>query len=574
MSWQDSFVPENQTAIPQAVQQQGWQSSFVPDDSEQKQAPQDIRQPVQTLPGEDTARQLGLTGRYMIEGPASILTGLGDLVNMGINAGTGALNKYTGKNIPQLGMPSQILGQKLDELGYPNPHGKAEEAVAFASKLAAGLMTGGEQLISTSKQAWGNLNDMISNPAAEESQFIVPKSSDIKLIKEKLDLAGITPEQYAEALKNSSTEDFAGELGGDPLRMQTQAQAKITGPAMQEARDAMRERLANAPQRTAQIISQNIKPAENVESMLSNIDDMQKQLPALYEEAYRETAPSNIVSDIVSRPAGQQALSATVEKLSNQGINPLESGIVKNNNGTWRFTPDVPVKTLDEFQRSLGDLVSRNPITGAVEGSDAATIESMRKSVTSSLAETSPTYQKALNVAAAKQQAESAFEMGRQLAKSAAGEKADAIMSRASEVMSPNELSYQRAGYAQGLTDATKGVPLGTGSPASRIANGKVINTVGSVLDSSTQAEKFSEALMQEKNRIDLAQRGLGGSNTAETLTSGIPEVPTSLHGAAASLFNKVQDFAQAGKNARIAQLLYATAPEQKALLARKLLGK
>lgn len=405
------------------------------------------------------------------------------------------------------------------------------------------------------------------------SSAILPKYSDIKLIKQKLDLAGITPQQYADALANSSSEDFAGEVGGDPLRMQTQAQAKITGPEMQDARDAMRERLATSPQRTAQIIGENIKPAENVQRMLENIQDMQRQLPDLYEAAYQRTAPSSIVSDIVSRPAGQQAISETVEKLSNQGINPLEAGLVKGSNGTWRFTTDVPVKTIDEFQRSLGDLVTRNPITGAVEGSDAATIESMRKNVTSDLGKSSPEYQKALNVAAAKQQAESAFEMGRQLAKSAAGEKADAIMERASEVMSPNELSYQRAGYAQGLTDASQGAALGSGGEASRIATGKVQNSVGSILDSPTASQKFADALMQEKNRIDLAQRGLGGSNTAETLDAGLPKIPNLME-LPSHAVNLAKNWLMHSRNERLAQLLYATSPEQKSILAQKILEK
>ena len=35
---------------------------------------------------------------------------------------------------------------------------------------------------------------------------------------------------------------------------------------------------------------------------------------------------------------------------------------------------------------------------------------------------------------------------------------------------------------------------------------------------------------------------------------------------------NKVMDFVNAGKNQRIAQLLYATSPEQKSILAREVL--
>jgi hypothetical protein len=77
---------------------------------------------------------------------------------------------------------------------------------------------------------------------------------------------------------------------------------------------------------------------------------------------------------------------------------------------------------------------------------------------------------------------------------------------------------------------------------------------------------------MKEKGRIELAQRGLGGSNTAETLSASVPEIPTSAHGLLSTAAGKVMDFVNAGKNERIAQLLYATSPEQKAILARKIL--
>lgn len=559
MGWRDSFVPDQQAPV--ATQAQGWRSSFVPDN------PPEVLPslPNQSLPGEEFFNQVGLAGRDLAGAVPMAIASIGDAANTGINYFTGS---DLGKNNS---MPTDYIQNGLSATGlFPEYQNKTQKDVGNAASVIFG---GGQDLYNLGKQAYGNAVEMFPKRIAQTDGTIVPKSGDLKLIKEKLGMAGITPQQYAEALAKSSSDDFAGELGGDALRMQTQAQAKVTGPAMQEARDAMRERLAAAPQRTAAIIGENIKPAPNVENMLGNIDDMQKQLPGLYEAAYKETAPSIILSNIMSRPAAQKALAATAEKLSNQGVLPLESGLVKKSDGSWKFTPDVPVKTIDEFQRSLGDLVQRNPITGAVEGSEAATIEGLRKQVTSSLASHSKLYEKALNIAAAKQQAESAFEMGRQLAKSSAGEKADALMDRAADVMSPNELSYQRAGYAQGLTDATQGAPLG-GSPASRIATGKVQNTVGSILEDSTKAQKFAEALMQEKNRIELAQRGLGGSNTAETLTSGVPEVPTSLHGVVRHTLSKVQDMAQAGKNARIAQLLYATDPEQKAILARKLLER
>lgn len=114
--------------------------------------------------GEQLARQLGLTGRYMIEGAGSLATGVGDLANTGINKLSEGLNKYAGTNIPSLGMPSEDLSNALTKVGYPSPESGIEKGVATASKLAAGLMPMGESLVSTGKQAIDNIGEIMNKP--------------------------------------------------------------------------------------------------------------------------------------------------------------------------------------------------------------------------------------------------------------------------------------------------------------------------------------------------------------------------------------------------------------------------
>lgn len=539
MSWQDSFTPE---ATPQAVQAQGWQGSFVPDN--QEAPPQHgfnnigdaFMKTVKEFPQQAIIGPLENIGN-MVYGDKPIVTD-----NMFETAG----------NVMNLAMP--FLGV---------PEGSAEKM------------------------------------AASDSGLIRPAAGDIKIIQKKLEMAGITPQQYAEALMKSSTNDFAGELGGDPLRMQTQAQAKITGPAMQQARDAMRQRLAEAPQRTQNIIENTFFPSSSVEptvggdpalaasplpamqpieQMQQSLVDIKKKLPELYKAADNSAINSTVGRrgslGVINTPAGQQAMRDTVTNLSNQGIRPETAGIVIDpENGFHGLSTQVPVSTLKELQESLGQQVKRNPNTGAIEDHSSLVIEGMRKHITTYLSDNSSAFETANTNAAANFQGTNAFEMGRKLAHSAAGENADALMQRVDSTFSPQELSHFKAGYAQGLGDSALGTSLGGGSPASRIAKGTVTQTSSDILG-PTQAQKFAEALMQEKNRIELAQRGLYGSNTAESLSAGLPEVPTTPHGALFKAGSKIMDFINAGKEERMAQLLYATSPDQKALLAKMLVGK
>ncbi len=557
MSWQDSFIPDAQT-VPQVVQAQGWQSSFVPDG---QQPPSDANYQGSILPFSNDAEgnthfdiNAGLSG--------SIIKGAKDLMNPESYPSTSGTES----------------GGKL-----------SPEAISDLMGISS-LTMSGKTSLPTSEASAPAQNSGAPPPSAP---LITPTSGDIELIKKKLDMAGITPQQYADALTNSSPDDFAGELGGDPLRMQTQAQAKITGDAMQPARDAMRERLATAPQRVQQIIEKTFYPSsgaeatgggdaalmkgaaspsfEPVQQMQGNLSDIEAKLPELYKAADSAAVPRKPFLDIINTPNGQTAMKDVVEKLANQNITPESAGIVVDpQTGFHGLQTNVPVSTVSELSKSLGDLVNRNPMTGAIEDSSSSVAEGQRQHITSYLSENSPEFAKANANAAANFQGQSAFEAGRKLAHSAAGENADALMDRASETYSPQELAYHKAGYAQGLADAIQKTPLGGGNPASQIAKGTVQNTTSNIL-SPTQGQQFADLLMQEKNRIDLAQRGLGGSNTAETLSAGVPEIPTSAHGLIAGAANKVMDFVNAGKNERIAQLLYATSPEQKAILARKI---
>lgn len=111
---------------------------------------------------DDLVRQLGLTGRYMMEGISSIPTMVGDAANTAINLGSKGINKSTGSEIPMLQMPSSIVAEGLTNLGAPEPQGALEQIVGGASKslasvpsFAAGAYMSGAKALSPLMQAFG-----------------------------------------------------------------------------------------------------------------------------------------------------------------------------------------------------------------------------------------------------------------------------------------------------------------------------------------------------------------------------------------------------------------------------------
>lgn len=105
--------------------------------------------------GETIGRQLGLTGRYLLEGPANVAaTFIGDPLNATINMGIKGVNAVneainpptmseliTGREplIPYLQKPSEMVGPALTKMGFPEPQGPLERVVGETSKFVTSI---------------------------------------------------------------------------------------------------------------------------------------------------------------------------------------------------------------------------------------------------------------------------------------------------------------------------------------------------------------------------------------------------------------------------------------------------
>ena len=120
---------------------------------------QSATQPQRSLAGE-LARQVGLTGRYALEGGAQIL----DLPGAAIRAGLGAMGVKSD-------LPSESAGKLADFIGLPKPGGGLESAVAaatrggFGAAVPAGLAS--QAARGTTGTAQGILQGLAANPAAQ-----------------------------------------------------------------------------------------------------------------------------------------------------------------------------------------------------------------------------------------------------------------------------------------------------------------------------------------------------------------------------------------------------------------------
>jgi hypothetical protein len=90
----------------------------------------------------DLGHQLGLTGRMGVTGVSALPNFIGDTVNTGINAATGAVNKFLGTSIPALQTPSSATQELMNRAGVAQPENAKERVVQDVGSAMVGAATG------------------------------------------------------------------------------------------------------------------------------------------------------------------------------------------------------------------------------------------------------------------------------------------------------------------------------------------------------------------------------------------------------------------------------------------------
>lgn len=278
-------------------------TNYLGQQSQPTQEPQAIPSDSEQLPmGEQVARQLGLAGRYMIQGPTQALTNYGDIANTGINAATSEINKYAGTNIQQLGMPSQDVDNLLTKVGYPTPDTQTEKLVGYASKLAAGLTPNGEASIATGKQALGNALDMVSSEPTGPTTSAAAKAIASQYYQQAQDTGGV--------LKPSFTNDFVDQLS--QIAPQT-AQGKIIAgdtPITQlvQRAQALRDQPLSLP------------AVQEIDEHLGNLVDQQYGLKGLSKDGRNILNAQSTLRDMVQNASPDDVVGGT------DGFDALSNG--------------------------------------------------------------------------------------------------------------------------------------------------------------------------------------------------------------------------------------------------------
>lgn len=469
------------------------------------------------------------------------------------------------------------LGAAQGFTGAEGGAGSRAVGGGIGAGLGAGLAYVGKAI--GDKLAGLGSGSVVRTPQGNVNVPIDGSGRALNEIKSRLQLGGVTPEEFAQRLASSSADDFAGEAGGANLSLYAQSLAKTPGVGMDAARTAMRQRIEQAHPRVNQIISDTIASPDDMAQRLAQIEGKQAFEDIFYKRAENAVLPSQPFERVLSTPAGQQALKDAAVNLANRSVEPNQIGALRNiaqgmetpiGNGA-NILPELPVKAWHEVSKSLDDMVPRDMAGNIIEPAKAAPIESLRKSMVDTLRQNVPAFDIAQTNSAAMRSSQEALDLGRKLARIATGDTGDAVLDAATK--SATNLPYAQAGYSQGLRDVISGVPYG-GNPASRLANPKVLERTAELVGNDKANSLYSK-LLAEKLRMDFANRGINNSATAETMgqmINSVSDIPLSAAEVAKKGGNKLLNILNSGTDRRAASMLYATSPEEKAVLASLLM--
>jgi flagellum-specific peptidoglycan hydrolase FlgJ len=118
----------------------------------------DYQEPTQL---QSDVRGVGLGTRAVAAGAASPITGIGDLLNTGINAGIRGVNALASTNIPQLALPSQVTQNALTAAGLPQPATPTERVLSDVQGGVASTLTGAGLA--------GQASKVVANPIAQNA---------------------------------------------------------------------------------------------------------------------------------------------------------------------------------------------------------------------------------------------------------------------------------------------------------------------------------------------------------------------------------------------------------------------
>jgi len=532
-------------------------------------------------------RQVGLTARYIPEGLAQlggiVSNPLNTIVNKGLEL---AGSKY------RLGTDlGGAMSQQLDRAGLPKPANATERIVGDASRavvstapfIGAGMLAsksvqpvvraiGGVLSSSPAPQAGYAALSGGSTSAAKEigappslqvaaglgipmlvsggisavNALRTPKTVQAAntardAIAQAMTDDAINPQQAGQAITDANARGVPLSLSdlGDNLRGMTGSVSRKPGLSRTLVRDMVDTRQAAQGDRIRNAISRDlgdiVNPFEQSDALMATA---RRNAAPLYEQAY--SAPpigSPVLDDLLSRPAGAQALARARTIAANEGRDPTALGFVLDNAGNVVLQPSRPMsltsagvdggqpvqqpsytpQTLDYVKRGLDDIIEaqRNPITRQLHLDESGrAINGVRADLLNEMDRLNPAYAQARAAYAGPASARQALDVG-----SNALNYSDQQIEQATSRLSEGDRQQFALGFRSAMSDALDRATDGADKVGRLLGNPRKRQALAQVFGGEDGLQNFLQTMADERMANETYRTVRTGSPTAERLS-------------------------------------------------------
>lgn len=485
-------------------------------------------------------RQLGLTGRYLVEGATGIPSLLADA--------PANIAGLFGVDVPK---SSESIQNLLNIAGFPEPKPGLEQTIATPSRALAGVgATGalGNMLSGAVNQVVSNVGQTLAaNPTAQAlsavggglsaegaremgggpyAQMLASLAGGIaapavgnrlmnmlrpekraKEVAESMVAKAFErddlPEDAAKKLVELGPEGKLIDAGGPNIRMLAQSSVSAPGKARKTAEGLFNPRSEGSVRRIIGDLRRILGTNKNAfETTKKIIESRKTESAPYYESANKQLVQvDDDLLSIFDRSYMKSAWQKGLNKAQNDPDWPVDITIPKD----LSKGKTVPLAALDYTKRALDDRILTAIKAGKKD--DARIYQSLKTSLLSKLDHKYPDYAKAREIFTDRSAMLSALEIGKKILRTEPDEMLDFLSD-----MSKSEKEMVVVGAIKSITDKLKGTKIGSNS-ANRLSTELVRERIKPAFPDDESFNNFIRGLERE-NIFMQSKSILGGSPT------------------------------------------------------------
>jgi hypothetical protein len=295
---------------------------------------------------------------------------------------------------------------------------------------------------------------------------------------------------------------------------------KQPGAGRRTAMEKLTERQIGTVDRITEAIQKDVARETNIYGVADDLHKARSKLSApAYKTAYEKNfISSDLLDEIMTRPAIKKAMREAQIIAANEGRDPMALGYTFNEAGDVVYHASPSMETHDLIKRGLDAVIEPHRVNGVINYKNPKVkgLVDLRTKYRKELVDKNPAYGVALRIYSGPSQSIEAMEMGFKYAKSSPEE-----ITKKLNKMSPNDKEFYRIGVARAIKNTAESRGETTNIGKTLIGSRKKQNALRPIFRTKADFDRFEKALRDESRMHRTFAKTTEGSITAEMMEEG-----------------------------------------------------